>query len=91
MGSIQDVPLLSREEVCALSREIDEQRRAFERALAPIPGTAVVLLGRWQERRRAGRVSGSLSRHHRDGSGSDVGAAIDRCFGRLERLVAAVE
>lgn len=89
MGSIQDVPLLSREEVCALAREIGEQRSAFERALAPIPGTAVLLLARWRARRRAGRVTGSLSRNHRDGSGRDVGAVIDRCLERLERLVSA--
>jgi RNA polymerase sigma factor (sigma-70 family) len=89
MGSIQDVPLLTRDEVCELAREIGEQRCAFERALAPISGTAVLLLARWRERRDAGRVSGSLSRNHRDGSGRDVGAAIDRCFERLETLVAA--
>jgi len=89
MGSIQDVPLLSREEVCELAREIGEQRSAFERALAPISGTAVLLLDRWQERRKAGRVSGSLSRNHRDGSGRDAGAAIDRCFEGLEKLVSA--
>ena len=89
MGSIQDVALLSREQVRILAKEIDLERRAFERALAPIPGTALLLLARWHRRRRAGRVSGSLSRHYRDGSGRDVSAHIDACCGRLERLLAA--
>jgi RNA polymerase sigma factor (sigma-70 family) len=89
MGSIQDVALLSREEVKSLAKEIDLERRAFERALAPIPGTALLLLARWHRRRSAGRVSGSLSRHYRDGSGNDVSAHIDACCARLERLLAA--
>ncbi|MGH0030028.1 MAG: sigma-70 family RNA polymerase sigma factor [Myxococcota bacterium] len=87
MGSIQDVRLLSKQEVFDLAKTIREQREAFEQALAPIPGTAVLLLARWQARRKAGRVSGSLSRHYRDGSGRDIGAEIDRCFEKLERLV----
>jgi RNA polymerase sigma factor (sigma-70 family) len=89
MGSIQDVALLSREEVRNLAKEIDLERRAFERALAPIPGTALLLLARWHRRRRAGRVPGSLSRHYRDGSGRDVSAHIDTCCTRLEKLLAA--
>jgi RNA polymerase sigma factor (sigma-70 family) len=89
MGSIQDVALLSREEVKSLAKEIHLERRAFECSLAPIPGTALLLLARWHRRRRAGRVSGSLSRHYRDGSGRDVSAHIDACCSRLEKLIAA--
>jgi RNA polymerase sigma factor (sigma-70 family) len=33
-------------------------------------------------------VSGSLSRHYRDGSGRDVSAHIDACCARLEKLLA---
>lgn len=89
MGTIQDVALLSREEVKAIARRIDHERHAFERALAPIPGAALLLLERWHELRKAGRVSGSLSRSYRDGTGRDVGAHIDTCLARLEKLVTA--
>jgi RNA polymerase sigma factor (sigma-70 family) len=88
MGRIQNVALLTREEVSKLARRIEHERRAFERALAPIPGTALLLLERWRGLRRAGRVTGSLSRHHRDGSGRDIAAEVDRCLAHLEALVA---
>lgn len=88
MGTIQGVPLLSKQEVCELAGEIDRARRAFELALVPIPGTPLLLLARWYARRNAGRVCGNLSRHYRDGSGRDVGAHVDACMQRLEQLVA---
>jgi len=88
MASIERVPVLDREEVRALSAEIEAERRTFENALTPIPGAALLLLERWRERRSKGRVTAALSRHHRDGSGRDLCAAIDACFERLESLIA---
>ncbi len=88
MRRVQDVPLLSKDEVAELSAEIATQRGAFADALAPIPGTANLLLERWNDRRDHGRVTAALSTHYRDGSGRDISAQIDRDFTRLTKLVA---
>jgi RNA polymerase sigma factor (sigma-70 family) len=47
-----------------------------------------VLVGRWHELRRAGRVTASLAAGHRDGSGVDWGRRIDSCMAAVERLIA---
>jgi RNA polymerase sigma factor (sigma-70 family) len=87
MRRVQDVRLLSKQEVAELSSEIDSERAAFADALAPIPGTARLLLERWQDRRDTGRVTAALSRHYRDGSGRDISAQIDADFEKLAKLV----
>ncbi len=87
MSSIERVPVLDREEVRALAGEIELERDTFESALMPIPGAAVLLVERWRERRRTGRVTAALSRHHRDGSGRDLSVAIDARLRRLETLI----
>jgi RNA polymerase sigma factor (sigma-70 family) len=87
MRRVQDVRLLSKAEVAELSKEIDVERTAFADALAPIPGTARILLDRWQDRRDTGRVTAALSRHYRDGSGRDISKQIDGVFERLAKLV----
>ena len=87
MSSIERVPVLDREEVRALAGEIGLERHTFESALMPIPGAAVLLVERWRERRRKGRVTAALSRHHRDGSGRDLSVAIDARLRHLETLI----
>ena len=88
MRSIENVQLLTREEVCELARVIGRERQAFERALAPIPGASTLLIERWRDRLQRGRVTAAFSRHYRDGSGRDLGKAIDASLERLEKLVA---
>ena len=39
MQSIQDIPLLNREQVCELAHEMRDQQRVFCNALFAIPGT----------------------------------------------------
>jgi RNA polymerase primary sigma factor len=85
---IQHVPVLTREEVYALAREIAEAREELERALAPLPGAAVWLLERWRERRSEGRVTAALSRHHREEGARRCSARIDAHFERLAELLA---
>jgi RNA polymerase primary sigma factor len=63
------------------------EQRAFECALHAVPGTALLLLERWGERRCAGRVSAPMSRHYRDGSGRDWSGSIDAHFQRLAAMV----
>jgi RNA polymerase sigma factor (sigma-70 family) len=52
-----------------------------------VPGAAFVLIERWEERGRAGRVSAPMSRHYRDRSGRDWSGSIDAHFQRLVALV----
>lgn len=85
MRRVQNVRLLSKEEVAAFSKEISEEREAFAAALAPISGTLDLLLARWRDRQAHGRVTAALSRHYRDGSGKDLSALIDASFERLEK------
>jgi RNA polymerase sigma factor (sigma-70 family) len=85
---IQKVPLLDRQEARDLAYAMRREQRAFERALHALPGTSLLLLDRWEERRRRGRVSAPMSRHYRDGSGRDWSGTIDAHFERLATLVA---
>jgi len=88
MNAIQQVPVLSREQVCELAQQIADAREELERALAPVPGAAVLLLERWRERRRDGRVTAALSRHHREDGARRCSAEIDAHFERLAALLA---
>jgi len=88
MRRIQKIPVLDREQARDLAHAIRREQRRFERALHEVPGVALLLLERWGERRRAGRVTAPLSRHCRDGSGRDWSGIIDAHFQRLEALVA---
>jgi RNA polymerase sigma factor (sigma-70 family) len=85
---IHKVPLLDRGQVRDLAHAMGREQRTFERALHKVPGAALLLLERWEERRRAGRVSAPLSRHYRDGSGRNLSGLVDARFERLAALVA---
>jgi RNA polymerase sigma factor (sigma-70 family) len=88
MRRIQTIPVLDRDQARDLAHAIRREQRRFERALHKVPDAALLLLERWDERRRAGLVRASLSRHCRDGSGRDWGGIIDAHFQRLAALVA---
>jgi RNA polymerase sigma factor (sigma-70 family) len=88
LQSIQDVPVLSRERVYALTREMRSNEAEFERQVLSVSGVAPVLLERWRERRETGRVTAALSRHYRDGTNRDLSAEIDVHFKQLERILA---
>jgi len=83
MRSIQDIPLLSREEVADLAREMRQHQKNFERSLFLIPGTAVLVLERWDQRRNAGLVTAALSRSYRDGTGKNWNAHIDQHLSKV--------
>jgi RNA polymerase sigma factor (sigma-70 family) len=87
MRSIQDIPLLDRDELCKLAREMRSQQQKFEAALFAIPGTARLVLERWETRRGAGLVTAALSRHYRDGSGRNWSRHIDIHLERVSSLL----
>ena len=87
MQSIQDIPLLSREEVTDLAHEMRRHQQQFQRSLFTIPGTAVLVLERWDDRRSNGLVTAALSTHYRDGTGKNWNAHIDEHLGRVSELM----
>jgi len=86
--SIGHIRVLSREETAQLAGILEAEEAEIRAAILAIPHTADVLLERWHELRRAGRVTASLAAGHRDGSGVDWGRRIDQCMTAIERLVA---
>ena len=87
MTNVQNIPLLSREELNALARKMASQQERFERALFEVPGLALLVVEAWKRRRSAGLVTGALSRHYRDGSKTDWNQQIDRRLGAVSRLL----
>jgi RNA polymerase sigma factor (sigma-70 family) len=88
LSELNDLPLLSRERVAALAGEMSAGEREFREALHGVPGTAVLVLDRWSERRARGLVTGLMAHHHRSEPDTDWNAAIDRQLGALAKLVA---
>jgi RNA polymerase sigma factor (sigma-70 family) len=86
--SIGHIRVLSREETAQLATILESEEAEIRAAILAIPQTAQVLLERWNELRRAGRVTASLATGHRDGSGVDWGRRIDRCMAAVERMLA---
>ena len=86
--SIGQIRVLSREETAQLASILESEEAEIRAAILAIPRTADVLLERWHELRRAGRVTASLAAGHRDGSGVDWGRRIDSCMSAVERLIA---
>jgi RNA polymerase sigma factor (sigma-70 family) len=87
LQSIQDVPVLSRERVYELTREMRRYEAEFEREVLSVPGVALLFLERWRERRDTGRVTAALSRYSRDGKNRDLTGDIDARFLKLERML----
>ena len=87
LDDIFDTPVLETEEQHELfrNREVAEQQLRAE--LATIPAVAERLVARWHDRRAHGRVSGALSRWHRDGKPADVNAQIDRTLSQVEEVL----
>ncbi|UCE85022.1 MAG: sigma-70 family RNA polymerase sigma factor [Deltaproteobacteria bacterium] len=88
LRSIRNIPLLTPEEHNELAESIRAEETAFREALLEIPGTALVILQRWDELKRSGRVTAALSQHYRDASGRDFGPQIDAALQRIERHMA---
>jgi RNA polymerase sigma factor (sigma-70 family) len=86
--SIGHIRVLSREETAGLATILEAEEAEIRAAILAIPRTADVLLERWHELRRAGRVTASLAAGHRDGSGVDWGRRIDQCMSAIQRLIA---
>lgn len=91
LADIRDTPVLRRDEQFALGQEMVEAEQDLRRALGGLPETARQILAIWYERRAAGLVSGALSRHHRDGSGTNWSERIDEALQIVADRLAAFD
>ena len=89
--SISQTPVLSREEQFAIADSLEGHREAFLSAVLGVPALARAILDHWKTRMAAGYVTATLSAHHLDGSGRDLGAEIDRSLAAVEKLLARRE
>jgi RNA polymerase primary sigma factor len=87
MNSIQDIDVLPKAEVETLAYALRDHAKAFEQEMLRVPGTALLLMERWNDRRRDGRVTAALSRHHREAGRGDPGPELDAKFERLAPLL----
>jgi RNA polymerase sigma factor (sigma-70 family) len=84
---IREIPLLDREQVNALSAEMDECEQRFRDALASVPAASIGLIERWHARRSTGRSTAMLAHGYRADVKADWAQKIDLHVGRLARLV----
>jgi RNA polymerase primary sigma factor len=85
--SLRSPRVLSREETYDLAREMESAKEEVLSELYALPGTALLVVERWQTRRERGHVTAALSARYRDGTGKDWSPTIDRAMGRISRLL----
>ena len=78
-------PVLSPEETTELAVSVEENTAAFREALSSLPGTAFLLIERWQERSDEGLVTGMMCHRARDDRKTNWSKHIDRAIGRIRR------
>jgi RNA polymerase sigma factor (sigma-70 family) len=88
MQGLSDIPLLSHEELVALSQGVRRDEQAFRQAITGLIATAERVVSRWQQRSRNGLVTGLLGAGYRDDDGRDWTRHVDRSLGRGQRLLA---
>ncbi|NNL66698.1 MAG: sigma-70 family RNA polymerase sigma factor [Myxococcales bacterium] len=87
LARIGPIPTLTREQEVVLANRVQAGTEAFREAVLDMPYTASALVGRWRRIRDEERVTGTLHEQHRDGSGRDWSAVVDRALGRADRLL----
>lgn len=91
LDDIFDTPVLPTSEQNQLFEAMEEAEAGLREALASIPAVARDLVARWHDRQAHGRVTGALSRHHRDGQVRDADERIDATLGRVEKLLGRLD
>ncbi|MBC8186881.1 MAG: sigma-70 family RNA polymerase sigma factor [Proteobacteria bacterium] len=89
LTDIAEMSPLESEEQLRLFERMEGAEAALRESLAPMPEIARMLLERWNAKRTQGRVTGALSRWHRDGSNRDVNKLIDDAFVSIEASLTA--
>ncbi len=88
-GDIADIPTLQKEHEALLAKEIESATHDFREAILSIPWTAEEAVRIWRELRQGARVTGKMSESFGSGSADNeaLGARMDTCLGKLERLL----
>lgn len=86
---IRRYPVLDREQAEELSQTIRDRELDLRESLCAIPGTATLVLERWQERREAGRMTGLLAHGYHDDVKHDWSGHIDRHLLAVEKELAS--
>ena len=89
LTDIAEMSPLESEEQLRLFERMESAEAALRDSLAQIPEVARILLARWNEKRAQRRVTGSLSRWHRDGSNRDLNNLIDDAFVSIDASLTA--
>jgi RNA polymerase primary sigma factor len=88
---IAHIRVLRREEVARLAETMRGHEVDFRRLLLSLVAAAQLAVERWKGLERSRRVTGSLAAQHRDGSGRDWNAHVDRHLSEVESLLAERE
>ncbi len=87
LREIAQTPTLTRSQEGELAAAYEQHTLEWRRALLSIPEASRIAHGMWTRIRDEGRITATLSDAHRDGSGRDHGADIDRAFVRVGALL----
>lgn len=87
LREIAQTPTLTRSQEGELAAAYEQHTLEWRRALLSIPEASRIAHGMWTRIRDEGRITATLSDAHRDGSGRDHGADVDRAFGRVGTLL----
>lgn len=91
LDDIFDTPVLDTETQNALFADLAACEEQLRASLAEVPDVARGLVARWRERQATGRVTGALSRHHRDPKAGDVNARVDRALRAIDRTLRCID
>ena len=85
LRSIGDLPVLGSEETAELCEAMNGHAQRFREGIYGSPDLAAAIVDDWRNRLATGRVTARMSRHHRDGTGTDYSETVDRCLERAEQ------
>jgi RNA polymerase primary sigma factor len=89
-ADIRDMATLTRDEERRLAIAIEEAHRAFRSALTSLPEAGRLVVERWRELQKRGRVTAKLSESYpgTTGDGERLSAEVDACLARVDRALA---
>lgn len=91
LDDIFDTPVLPTQEQVELFQAMGTAEEGLRDALAKIPATAGHLVALWRERQAKGRVTGALSRYHRDEGKRNLNQVVDQALTEMDDAWVHVE
>ncbi len=91
LDDIFDTPVLDPQSQNALFDDMRACEEELRIALAGIPEIGRTLVERWRDRQAHGRVTGALSRHHRDPNAGNVNSRVDEALAAVVRTLSKID